>query len=169
MDPALEWCENRVLETALPGWSLERRTEIEQCELFEGFTAAETPVVKGLLKRRSYQRGETIIRMGEDAREMFFIVRGSVSVTLAMASGVEKRLATFSAGMVFGEMAVIDGAPRSARIVADSEVECDLLTAEDFDGLGAAHPGIKIKLLENLCLGFCHKLRKANRQMNVLE
>jgi hypothetical protein len=53
--------------------------------------------------------------------------------------------------------------------VADSEVECDLLTVEDFDRLGVEHPAIKIKLLENLCLGFCHKLRRANRQMNVLE
>jgi glutaminase len=169
MDPALEWCENRVLEAGLPGWSLDRRMEPERCAFFEGLNAAEIRVIRALLQRQRYQRGENIIRMGEEAREMFFIVRGSVSVTISMPSGAERRLATFSAGMVFGEMAVIDGAPRSARIVADSEVECDLLTVEDFDRLGVEHPAIKIKLLENLCLGFCHKLRRANRQMNVLE
>jgi glutaminase len=169
LDPALEWCESRVLAAALPGWSLERRVETERCELLQGFTPEEVAIVKSLLKRKSYQQGENIIRTGDEAREMFFIARGTVSVTIALPSGVEKRLATFSAGMVFGEMAVLDGAPRSAKIVADSEVECDLLTVEDFNGLGRTHPNIKIKMLENLCLGFCGRLRKANRQMGVLE
>ena len=103
------------------------------------------------------------------AREIFFIACGNVSVTISLTSGTEKRLATFSAGMAFGEMALIDGAPRSARIVADSDVECDLLTCEAFEELGRAHPALKIKLLQNLCLGFCRKLRKANRQMSVFE
>jgi glutaminase len=169
LDPALEWCENRLLETALPSWSLDRRVETSHGELFVGFSSQEFAVLKPLLQRRSYQHDEIILRTGEDAREMFFVVRGSVSVTVTLPSGVEKRLATFSAGMVFGEMAVIDGAPRSARIVADSEVECDLLTVEDFNRIGQSHPGIKIKMLENLSLGFCRKLRKANRQMSVFE
>jgi len=169
LDPALEWCENRVLAAAIPGWSLERRVETDRCELLQGFAPAEIAVLKSLLKRKTYQRGENIIRMGDEAREMFFIVRGTVSVILALPSGAEKRLATFSAGMVFGEMAVLDGAPRSAKIVSDSEVECDLLSVEDFNRLGGIHPNIKIKMLENLCLGFCGRLRKANRQMGVLE
>ena len=169
LDPALEWCENRALAAALPGRSLDPRVETERGELFAEFSGEEIAAIKPLLKRRNYQRGESIILTGDEAREMFFIRRGSVSVTIPLPSGTEKRLATFSAGMAFGEMAVLDGAPRSARIVADSEVECDLLTVEDFDRLGETHPGIKIKLLENLCLGFCRKLRKANRQMSVFE
>ena len=169
LDPALEWCENRALAAALPGRPLDPRVETERGELFAEFSGEEIAAIKPLLKRRNYQRGESIILTGDEAREMFFIRRGSVSVTIPLPSGTEKRLATFSAGMAFGEMAVLDGAPRSARIVADSEVECDLLTVEDFDRLGETHPGIKIKLLENLCLGFCRKLRKANRQMSVFE
>jgi glutaminase len=169
LDPAQEWCENRLLESALPGWSLDRSVLPERYDLFESFSAKEIAVLTALLKHRTYQRGETIINLGDEAREMFFIARGSVSVTISLPSGTEKRLATFSAGMAFGEMALIDGAPRSARIVADSEVKCDLLTSEDFEQLGSTHPGLKIKLLENLCLGFCRKLRKANRQMSVFD
>jgi glutaminase len=169
LDPALEWCENRLLDAGLQGWSLDRRVETERCELFEEFTADEMATVKAFLKGRSYQRGEMIIHAGEEAREMYFIVRGSVSVTISLPSGADKHLATFSAGMAFGEMAVIDGAPRSARIVADSDVECSILTVADFQQLGETHPGIKIKLLEALCLAFCRKLRKSNKQMTVLE
>ena len=169
LDPAMEWCENRLLEKTLPGWSLDRTVRHERYELFDSFTEGEVALVTALFERRRYQPGETVINLGDAARELFFIARGSVSVTISLPTGTAKRLATFSAGMAFGEMALIDGAPRSARIVADSEVECDLLTREDFERLGRAHPEIKIKLLENLCLGFCRNLRKANRQMSVLD
>ena len=71
--------------------------------------------------------------------------------------------------MSFGEMAVIDRAPRSARIIADTEVECDLLSIDDLEQLGASHPPVQIKLLENLSLSLCRKLRKANRELSVFD
>ena len=98
---------------------------------------------------------------------MFFLARGHVSVLLP---GEERhRLATFSPGMSFGEMAFLDGAPRSANIVADTEIECDMLTLEDFQKLGQTHPAIKIKMLAKLCLNLTGKLRKANRELSVFE
>jgi len=84
-------------------------------------------------------------------------------------SGAHRRLATFSTGMVFGEMAVIDRAPRSAKIVADTEVVCDILSLEDFEKLSTEQPGVKIKLLENLSLCLCQRLRKANRKLSVFD
>ena len=168
-DPALEWCENRLLHTLMPARSLSRSVPHRDHELFAGLTDEELAVVSALLKRSSYQRGETIIRVGEEARHLFFLVRGGVSVLITLPSGVRKRLATFSAGMAFGEMAVLDRAPRSAMVEADTAVECDLLAIEDLTRLGESHPAIKIKLLENLSLGLCRKLRKANRELSVLE
>ena len=53
-------------------------------------------------------------------------------------------------------------------IVADTDVECDLLALEDFHRLDHVNPGIKIKLLQNLCFELSSKLRKANRELNVL-
>ena len=71
--------------------------------------------------------------------------------------------------MVFGEMALFDRSPRSATIIADSEVECRILSLEALDQLGSEHPGIKIKLLENLGRGLSRKLRKANVELSVFE
>lgn len=168
-DPALEWCENRLLDAALPGRQVDGPAGPVDYELFESFTAAEVATVTALLRRRVYQRGERIINVGEEARDLFFLARGSVSVLVTLASGTSKRLATFSAGMAFGEMAIIDRAPRSAMIQADTEVDCDLLGLEELTRLGESHPSLKIKLLENLSLGLCRKLRKANRQVSVFE
>ena len=168
-DHALEWCENRLLQAALVVPSPEQPMGPEGFSLLAGLTAAELQVVTGLLERRAYAIGETIIRAGAAAAEMFLLAQGRVSVQVTLASGASKRLATFSPGMAFGEMAVIDRAPRSATIVADTAAECDLLKLDDFDRLDQTHPGLKLKLWHNLCLDLCGKLRKANRELSVFD
>jgi glutaminase len=168
-DRALEWCENHLLSTMLPGGLPDHKAPPHDYELFLHLSAQELALVTPRLKRRSFVRDSIVVRAGDQARELFFLVRGKVSVTVEMSSGVQKRLATFSAGMAFGEMALIDGSPRAASIVADTDVECDLLALDDFEALGEANPLIKIKLLENLCLSLSRKLRKSNRDLSVFE
>jgi glutaminase len=168
-DPALEWCENQLLASALPGERGEKALAPGAYELFRGLTDDELAVLVPLLKRRSYSKGELIVSVGDQARELFFLACGHVSVIVELVSGARKRLAAFSAGMAFGEMAIIDRAPRSATIIADTDVDCDLLLLEDFEKLGVSHPGVKIKLLENLSLGLSRKLRKVNRDISVYD
>jgi len=166
-DLALEWCEDRQLEQALPARA-GHVAKPKDYELFAGLTRAELAVITQRLQRQVFHAGNIIIQGGDAAKEMFFVARGAVSV-FTSGDDDRKRLATFSAGMVFGEMAAIDRAPRSAMIVADSEVECDALTLDDLDELGASHPGLKIKLLENLNLCLCRRLRIANRKLSVFD
>jgi glutaminase len=166
-DAALEWCEERILEHTRHMRAIDYRAKVAEYELFRAFSAADLAVVEPLLQLKKYQSGQKIIEAGDAATEIFFLAKGRVSV---MLSGEEtRRLATFSPGMSFGEMALLDGAPRSADIVADSEVECHLLTAKDFAFLGEKHPAIKIKMLEKLCLDLTGKIRKANRELSVFE
>lgn len=68
-----------------------------------------------------------------------------------------------------GEMAMIDRAPRSATVIADTELECDLFHVADFERMSKLAPGIKIKVMENMCLSLCQKLRKTNRELSVFE
>ena len=168
-DSALEWCENQLIERLLPEATAHRCVGADQYTLLAGLTPEEIQIIAALFERKLYHPGEVIIQAGAEAHELFLLSAGHVSVIVTLPSGETKRLATFSAGMVFGEMAVIDRAPRSATIVADSEVGCDLLTLDAFEALGESNPKIKIKLLENLSLGLCAKLRKANREITVFE
>jgi glutaminase len=168
-DLALEWCENRLLEKILPVRPSRRRVRVVEYELCKNFALGELKIFAAFLKRQNYKPGETIIHIGAEAREIFLLARGGVSVFVPQTGGARRRLATFSAGMVFGEMAAIDRAPRSAMIVADTEVECDVLSLENFDRLGVSHPATKIKLLKNLNLSLCHRLRKANRELSLFD
>ncbi len=111
-DLALEWSENRLLEKILPARPPVAAPRVVEYELCSNFTLGELKVFASFLKRQSYQPGETIIHIGAEAREIFLLARGGVSVFVPQAGGARRRLATFSAGMVFGEMAAID--PRAA-------------------------------------------------------
>ena len=168
-DAALEWCENRLLAEKLPGAIADRVARLEEYEPFAGLTAGELEVLAPLLQRRHFRPGQVLVEFGAPASELFLIAKGSASVTVTLSSGMQKRLATFSAGMVFGEMAVLDGAPRSAVVTADTDLECDLLRVDDFERLEQTHPRIKIVLLRNLALGLSKKLRKANREISVFD
>ncbi len=168
-DLALEWCENQLLEKHLPDRPADFRAGPETFDALAGLTTDELKTIGKLLQRRTFKAGETIITAGAAATEVFFLVGGCVSVVLAMASGTLRRLGTFSPGMTFGEMAIIDRAPRSATIVADTAVECDLLTVAEFDQLSQDHPHIKVKILQNLCQALTARLRKANRELSVFD
>jgi len=169
MDLALEWCEDKLLARRMAAWSPDHTTEVDDYELFDGLSAEERTTIKAMLSRQSYQSGEVIVRFGDEAKELFFLKAGSASVTVTLASGEQKRIATFSPGMAFGEMAMLDRAPRSAVVTADMNVTCELLKLDDFEALSQTHPNIKITLLKNLALGLCRKLRKANREMSVFD
>jgi len=168
-DSALEWCENRLLARMFPGGTSGDCIGAGEYELLHGLTKDEIGVVTGLLKRLVHQAGEVIINVGDEADALFLLASGQVSVIVPLADGGRKRLATFSPGMAFGEMAVIDRASRSATVVANSEVACDVLHLRDFEALGTSHPRIRITILENLASSLSRKLRKANRELTVLE
>lgn len=67
---------------------------------------------------REFKAGDVIFRQGDDAKELFVIQRGSVEIRLG-----NRVLETLSDYAIFGEMALIDSAPRSAMAVAVSDVK----------------------------------------------
>jgi glutaminase len=71
--------------------------------------------------------------------------------------------------MAFGEVGMLDQAPRSAVVTAQTEVECHLLKRDDFEALGRTHPRIQIVLLRNMALGLARLLRKATREIGVFD
>jgi len=167
LDAALQWSEDRLLARVMPSVP-DTSIAVTRYELLNGLSREDVAIVQKFFERRNYAAGEVIIQAGEPARELFLLTRGVVTVYLPLEDGRRKRLATFSPGMAFGEMAMIDHAPRSATIVADTEVSCDLLTIGKLTALGAVQPKIKIHILENLSLDLCRKLRKANREIAQL-
>lgn len=169
LDRALEWCEDRVLMREHPSGKAEVGAELCDFPLLAGLTAEQQTRVRELLRRRSFRTGEVILEIGAPAGELFLLVRGQVVISLPIQGEHPRRLGSFGPGMVFGEMALLDQSPRSAMVTAETDVDCDLLTREDFDRLGTIHPEIQILLLRNLALLLSAKLRKANHQIGAMD
>jgi glutaminase len=67
-----------------------------------------------------------------------------------------------------GELAFIDGERRSANVVAETELECGVLEAEDFLALQESHPRIHATILRNIAASLATKLRRAGDHVSVL-
>ena len=98
-----------------------------------------------LLKERRFAKGETVIMEGTGAAAFFLIESGEAKVT---RKGVE--LATLGPGQYFGEIALIDGGPRSATVTAATDLVCYGLTFWEFRPLVERNGTIGWKLLQSL-------------------
>ena len=135
--------------------------------MFQGLGAADLETVSKLLELRSYKRGQVMVQIGTEANEVFFIRNGEASITVPVSEDSHTRLALFSPGMNFGEVGMLDRAPRSAVVIAETDVECHVLGLENFDRLSETHPQLKITLLRNMATGLAGHLRRVNRAVSV--
>jgi SulP family sulfate permease len=170
-DRALEWAEEQLITSALGDTGRgDDDHALERVAVLTGLDPGELDALRGLLVKRTYEKGNAVVRQGDDGRELFIIARGTASVKLRLpGEGREKRLATFSSGTVFGEMALLDRQPRSATVEADDDLVCYVLTDEGFAALTTAHGAIAIKLLINLGRELSGRLRGATRTIYELE
>ena len=166
-DFALEYCENALLAKRFPEQNWDTPVELAQCAMFAGLDAAALATLDALLERRTWSAGQMIIVARQRSDELFVIVRGSAMVSIPTQEGVA-RLAVFTPGMSFGEVAFMDHAARTANVTAIDEVECRVLTQEAFARLEHDAPTIKIRLLENLARGLTSFLRQADVELAAL-
>jgi len=168
-DAALESCEDLVLADVMPGaWQLPQPVPLKQCALFSGCDEGDLQLLHEKMPERSFGGGETVIHSGSTADELFILVAGSVEVCLMQDGKRRQRFDVLSAGMSFGELAFLDGSPRSADVVTVEKVECRVLSRELFDALDDQRPGLKIKILAALSKQLCDRLRQANGEISAL-
>jgi len=137
---------------------------LSRIELFRGLEPEEIAAITQVAHRRTVERGTVIFETGDDASDVFVLASGKVKIVTLSPEGKELILATLGAGQVFGEMALIESAPRSASAIADTGVELVGINRSDFQRLLERHPAISLKLLRILSA----RLRKANSRMQSL-
>lgn len=118
---------------------------LQQVPLFAQLDRKEVEQIGRLLKERRFAKGETIIMEGSGGAAFFLIDSGEATVTIR---GEER--ATFRAGDYFGEMALIDGGPRSATVTAATDLVCYGLTYWEFGPLVQGNGAIGWKLLQEM-------------------
>jgi voltage-gated potassium channel len=100
-------------------------TMVSRVPLFEGLSASEIGDIMKLLMARRVEPGEVIVRRGERAESMFFVVKGEVEIV------IDRKKVRFGPGHFFGEVALLQRARRSATSIAVTR--CDLLVLQARD------------------------------------
>jgi CRP-like cAMP-binding protein len=114
---------------------------VQRTALFATLPQEEQLVLANHLVHAPFVQGGTLTRQGAVAHWLYLIVRGQAQV-LVEEGGVITPIATLSDGDFFGEMGMLTGEPRSATVVALSDVDCYRLDKVGFAQVLASRPGM---------------------------
>jgi CRP/FNR family transcriptional regulator, cyclic AMP receptor protein len=118
--------------------------------LFGGLSAEQLAKIAALAHVRAYAARAVVVSQGEPGHSLFAIVRGKLKVVSCGPDGRDTVLGIMAQGEVFGEVALLDGGPRSATCTAVEPCELLVIERTQFLELLATSPQITIKLLDVL-------------------
>ncbi len=167
LDEALEWCEDSLLQAMDERDAARDSTEFAAQQLFAGLDADARQTVDEIAEVRTIEPGLEVFAQGDPADGIYSVVSGSLSVWIC-DGGERQRVATLGVGSTFGEMAFIDGRPRSTTVVADTTVVVKVLTEQGLTTLEQRVPQARSVLFANLARELSSRLRDANDEIRAL-
>lgn len=123
---------------------------LEGIGIFQGIPSSELERLVKRFRWRRYHAGQQIISHLDDSSDVFLIVEGMVRVIIYSASGKEVTFRDIGAGGHFGELAGIDGLPRSATVAALTNCLVASMSAELFREILRSHPEASATLIRQL-------------------
>lgn len=135
--------------------------------LFRGLEVDEIREIVRLGHERRCAAGDVLFREGEEGREMFVILRGTLG--LEKGAGGEDtswKVTQLAEGAVIGEMALLTNEPRSLTVRALTEVELMAFTRADFERLVADTRTAAVTILRNLATVLAHRLRRMDEELH---
>lgn len=169
IDQAQEWVEDRVIAAAALELASEEALALADIELFRNRKAQTLLELEQHMTQVCYRAGEKIFARGDTGDELFLIRRGAVRILLPVSDTLSHHLGTFGRGAFFGEMAFLDGEPRSADAVAFSDVELYVLSRAVFDTFAEEHKKVALGLMEGIASVLASRLRYTNAELRALE
>ncbi|OQX25946.1 MAG: hypothetical protein BWK80_12920, partial [Desulfobacteraceae bacterium IS3] len=167
-DSALEQAEEDLLASLSRAEQIQSGVRPEDMNIVKGFTPRELEDFREKLVHQIYKKGQAVFREGDPGKDLFLLTKGSVTVKVRLPDIDRfKRLFTFTPGVVFGEVALLDGKPRSADVWAEEDSEVYRLSLDDLDILRREKPEIVIKLLMNIAKEFSRNLRRISEELRI--
>ncbi len=123
---------------------------LEKVDLFASATPDERAEIESYTSRRRYPRGTVIVAEGDSNQSLYVIVSGKVKVYLTDAEGREIILRFQGPGEYFGELALLDDAPRSATVIGVEPTELLVLPKAGFERCLIEHPTTAISTIRAL-------------------
>jgi CRP/FNR family transcriptional regulator, cyclic AMP receptor protein len=119
--------------------------------IFCALALAQIEQLVSIARPRRIARGVTLFAKGDPGTELFTVVSGTVKITVRSSDGREALIAMLHRGQIFGEIALLDGQPRTADAVAMTDCDLMVITRCDFLRIIHSEPKIVAKLIALLC------------------
>jgi CRP-like cAMP-binding protein len=140
------------------------RKLLEGCALFGSLDETARREIVSYAARRTFAAGDSICRLDDHSHSMMAVVVGAVRISLPTIRGREVILADLQSGGVFGEIALLDGKPRSANARALTNCEVMVLDRRDVLPFLERNPTVCMKLMEILC----GRIRRSDERMSEI-
>jgi CRP/FNR family transcriptional regulator/CRP/FNR family cyclic AMP-dependent transcriptional regulator len=115
--------------------------------MFAGMPDDELGAMAAMVSYREFPKGSFILTQNDRGSVMYFLISGRVKISVASPEGKELALNYLEAPAHFGEMGATDSGPRSADVVATTDVEVLGLESKDLVGAISARPELAIMLI----------------------
>jgi CRP-like cAMP-binding protein len=125
----------------------ERQQFLGKVDIFTRCKKRDLRALAKSCEERSYSPGQALCRQGTRGVAMFVITEGRVGVETEMQDGRRLKVATLGPGAAVGEMAILDGAERTADVIAIDEVVALVLTSWDFKAMLRQRPVVALDIL----------------------
>jgi CRP-like cAMP-binding protein len=140
---------------------------LEQIPFFDDLSEDEMATLMNYMSLYELDTGETLFKEGESGQYVSFVVEGKMDVLKKSITGSEISIATISHGYSIGEMALIDQAPRSATVRAQTKATLAVLPRTAFKIILKNQQDIGIKILTGFARFQTENLRKTSNQLNA--
>jgi len=169
LDTALEVTEEAILASNWAERHSRDRLALAQTTLGERLSEPELDFLHAHLVERQVPARSHVFRQGEAGDSLFVATDGTIDIRLPLGNGHSKRIAAFAPGVVFGEMALLDGKPRSADALTDADTTVLELTRGNFDAIQQSHPELARKIFLNLARHLAERVRSMTLDLRAAE
>ena len=123
---------------------------LKNIPLFAGLSDEDIKAISSHAVTKTYAKNTVIINEGDESDSLYVIITGRVKVFLSDEDGKEVILNTQEAGDYFGELALIDEAPRSASVMTLDDSKMSIVSKRDFENCLTRHPQIALRVIKGL-------------------
>jgi CRP-like cAMP-binding protein len=147
-----------------PPRDADKRGVLQNHYLFSKLSRKHIDRLAACIIGKSVARGTNIFSKGDPGSSLFAVRAGAVKITAPSADGHDAVFNLIGAGDIFGEIALLDGRPRTADAIAITDCELFIIERRDVLPLLREEPEIALKLIEILCA----RLRRTTEQAENL-
>lgn len=139
--------------------------QVLQTPLFGGLSELEAAVLFGIADQQPVRQGATLFAEGDAGDALYVVLDGSMEVLKRDAAGVQQTLARLSKGSVVGEMSLISQVPRTASVLAVTDVRLLRIPADRFVRLLHEDNVSALKVVNNLAQVLSRRLAAMNDRL----